>query len=319
MSSVAIDNSDATGNTAYIGVMGFGTPHVYKTTNAGGVWTDWSGSGGTALPDAPVNDVLVDSPVGQIYAATDVGVFVSSTTSASWTEVGTPAAPGATGYLPNVPTSALRMFDSGAVKKLRVSTYGRGIWEYSLPAIPDYTNVISNTPQTVFPTQTATFNGTLTAQAGYSSPVNLSCTGTTPTTCTLNPTQQTPTSGGAAYTLTAGGATGDYNFNAHAVGTDSNTTTHDAAVTLRVVDFALTAPSPNTLTVVQGGTSNQSTFVVSAQGSFAGAVTLTCPSGLPTGAACVFSPSATVNPTSSTPVTVTLDGNRRARVRPWEM
>jgi len=306
LSSVTIDKSDATGNTAYVGVMGFGTPHVWKTTNAGTSWTDWSGSASTVLPDAPVNDLLVDTQTAQIYAATDVGVFVSSTTTASWAEVGTASAPGATGYLPNVPTSALRMFNSGSVKKLRVSTYGRGIWEYSLPAVPDFTNAISNSPQTVFPTQTATFNGTLTSIDGYNSSVHLSCTGTTPSTCTLNPTQQTPTAGGATYTLTAGGAAGDYSFNAHAVGTDSNTTTHDAPVVLHVVDFALTSPSPNTLTVIPGGTSSQSTFVVSALGSFAGMVTLTCPTGLPTGTACVFSPSATVSPTLSTPVTVTL-------------
>ncbi len=99
---------------------------------------------------------------------------------------------------------------------------------------------------------------------------------------------------------------GDYSFNAHAVGTDPNTITHDAAVTLHVVDFNLTAPSPNSLTVGQGGTSGTSTFQVTAAGSLAGTVTLSCSAGLPSGAACVFSPSSSVSPTSSTPVTVRL-------------
>ncbi len=312
ISSVAMDKSDATGTTAYVGIMGFSTPgfptpHVWKTTNAGASWMDWTGTG---LPDAPVNALLVDSSVtpAQIYAGTDVGVFVSSTTAASWTEVGPAPGPGVSGFLPDAPVTALQMFHPDAgTKTLVASTYGRGIWNYALVASADYTNVISNSPQTVFPAQTATFNGTLTAQGGYSSPVNLSCTGTMPAPCTLQPKQITfsgnPT---ATYTLTAGGLVGDYSFNAHAVGTDGNAITRDASVTLHVVDFNLTAPSPNSLSVGQGGTSGASTFQVTAAGSFAGTVTLSCSAGLPSGAACVFSPSSSVNPTSSAPVTVTL-------------
>ena len=202
------------------------------------------------------------------------------------------------GFLPNAPVTALQIFNYEGMKTLVASTYGRGIWYYALS--PDYTNVISNSPQTVFPTQTATFNGTLTAQDGYDSPVNFSCT---PAPCKLQPTQITPT---ATYTLMAGGAVGDYSFNAHAVGTDPYAITRDAAVTLHVVDFNLTAPSPNSITVGQGETSQASTFQVTASGSFAGTVALSCPAGLPTGAACVFSPSSTVSPTSSSPVTATL-------------
>jgi hypothetical protein len=307
ISTVAMDQSDTTGNTAYVGIMGFSTPgfptpHVWKTANAGASWTDWTGTG---LPDAPVNALLVDSSVtpAQIYAGTDVGVFVSSTTAASWTEVGPAPGPGVSGFLPDAPVTALQLFNSGGTKALVASTYGRGIWNYSLLALSGYTNVISNSPQTVFPAQTATFNGTLTAKGGYASAVNLSCSGAAPNTCTLAPTQITPTH---TYTLTAGGFVGDYSFNAHAVGTDPNAVTVNATVTLHVVDFNLTAPSPNSLSVGQGGTSAASTIQVTAAGSFAGTVTLSCSAGLPAGAACVFSPSSSVNPTSSSPVTVTL-------------
>jgi hypothetical protein len=284
--------------------MGFHVAHVFKTTNAGATWSDWSGSGGTALPDAPVNALLVDAPSATIYAGTDVGVFMSSTASASWTEVGVPSQPGGQpGYLPNVPVTAIQMYNNAGTKQIRVSTYGRGIWEYALAVAPDYANAIFNSPQTIFPGQAATFNGKLTAFGGYASPVNLSCTGTAPTTCALNPTQATPT---ATYSVTAGGAVGDYNFNVHAVGTDAKTITHDAPAALHVVDFGLTAPNPNALTVQQGGTSNASTFQVTAAGSFSGTVNLSCSSELPSGAACQFSPSNAVKPTASSPVTVTL-------------
>jgi len=302
ISSVAIDTSVANGQTAYVGIMGFHTSHVWKTTNAGTSWTDWSGN----LPDAPVSALLVDSAAGVVYAGTDVGVFSSSTTVTPvvWTEVGPVAGPG-TGFLPSAPVTAIQIFSNGVVKELRVSTYGRGIWEFNLPLAADFTNVISDSPQTMFPNQNATFHGTLTSQGGYNSPVNLSCTGTKPTTCTLNPTQVTPTAGGATYTVTAGGAVGDYSFNAHGVGTDSSNTTHDAAVTLHVVDFALTPVSPSPIIVPQGFTGT-ATFQVTASGSFAQGVTLSCPSGLPLQATCGFSPSSTVNPTAGNPVTVTL-------------
>ena len=232
-----------------------------------------------------------------------LGCLLARLLSASWAEVGTAAAPGASGYLPNVPVTAIRIYSLGGTKKLRVSTYGRGIWEYTLALGPDYTNVISNTPQTTYPGQAATFNGTLTALNGYASQVNLSCTGSVPGNCNLNPAQETPT---GTYTVSASGAVGDYSFNAHAVGTDSLKITHDAAMTLHIVDFNVSAPNPNALAVAQGGTSNASTFQVTASGSFAGTVVLSCASGLPSGAACVFSPSSSVNPTLAAPVTVTL-------------
>ena len=146
ISSVAMDSSDVSGSTAYVGIMGFSTPgfptsHVWKTANAGARWTDWTGTGATELPDAPVNALLVDASAGLIYAGTDVGVFVSATSAPSWTEVGPAPAPGASGFLPNAPVTALQLFNPNAgTKTLVASTYGRGIWNYSLETTPGYTN-----------------------------------------------------------------------------------------------------------------------------------------------------------------------------------
>ncbi|MBZ5707039.1 MAG: hypothetical protein LAN63_16965 [Acidobacteriia bacterium] len=314
LSGVAVDNSDATGQTAYVTIMGFHVSHVWKTTNAGTTWTDFGGiTPGTGLPDAPANAVIVDPgptpTTGTVYVATDVGVFSASTGSTppvAWTEVGPAPSSMQNGYLPNVAVTALRIFNSGGTKKLRASTYGRGVWEFNLVTTPDFQIGFSTSTQTIFPTQSATYNGTLTALNGYTDQVALSCTGTVPSTCTLNPTTVTPlVPPGALFTLTADGAVGDYAFNAHAVGSDINATTHDAALTLHVVDFNLTAPQPGSITVNRPNTSDPISFQVTALGSFSGTVTLSC-SGLPAGAACNFSPSSSVNPTSSTPVTVTL-------------
>jgi hypothetical protein len=302
ISGIALDPSDPTGQTAFVTIMGFHVSHVFKTTNAGTTWTNFTAN----LPDAPADAVVVDPQGGTVYVGTDVGVFSSATASANWTEVGPVVAATSSGYLPNVPVTALRIFNSGGKKLLRASTYGRGIWEYNLIVTPDYQISISNSPLTIFPAQTATFNGTLTATSGYSSTVTLSCTGTPlPGTCTPNPQTLTPVaSPGTSFKITAASSAGDYAFNVHAVGSDASTTTHDAPVTLHVVDFLLGAPSPASVSVLQGNTSGGIAFVVSAAGSFSGNVTLACPTtGLPAGVGCTFSPSSLV---SSFPATVTL-------------
>ncbi len=307
IAAVALDTSDGSGQTAYVGIMGFHASHVFKTTNAGAAWTNWTGSGSTSLPDAPVSSIVVDSVSGTVYAGTDVGVFSSPTSGSTgvWTEVG-PAAMSGPGFLPSAPVTALQLFNNGLVKELRVSTYGRGIWQFNIPLAPDFTDVISNSPQTVLPSQTATFNGTVTAVGGYSSRVDLSCTGTPPSTCTLNPTHLIPAAPtGVSYTVTASDATaGDYAFNVHAVGTDSSTVTHDTPVVLHVVDFAVGATNPTTITVPQG-LSASAAFQVSALGSFSSSVTLSCSSGLPSGAACTFQPNP-VSPTSASPANPTI-------------
>ncbi|HTC95451.1 MAG TPA: hypothetical protein VK699_18540 [Terriglobales bacterium] len=177
--------------------------------------------------------------------------------------------------------------------------------------ISDYSLAISNSPLTIFPGQTAVFNGTLTTANGYNNTVNLSCGAGQPATCTLLPTSQTPTSGGAAFQVKASDViVNDYNFNVQGVGTDSLQTSHAQAVTLHIVDFNLTAPSPSTLTTgasVNPTTTPAAGFQVSVSGTFSGTVNLSC-SGLPAGASCSFSPSAALSFTGagSQPVTVSI-------------
>src|SRR6202035_4412321 len=70
ISSVVTDSSDATGNTAYLTVMGFtgGAGHVWKTTNAGATWTDFTAN----LPDSAANAVVALPPLAQLPICTDV-------------------------------------------------------------------------------------------------------------------------------------------------------------------------------------------------------------------------------------------------------
>ena len=121
------------------------------------------------------------------------------------------------------------------------------------------------------------------------------------------PGSLTPTPTGAAFSLNAGSSTiGNYNFNLQASGTDPNNTTHTAALTLQVINFSVTTPSPTSVNVPRGATSLPVSFQLSAQGSFNQSVTLSCNIGLLIhGATCAFTPSATFNLTSGSPVTAT--------------
>ena len=179
--------------------------------------------------------------------ATDVGVFWSFTANANWTRSWTAPNSGQAGYLPNVAVTALGIFTrSDSTKLLRASTYGRGVWEF--PLTPDFSLSISNTPIIVFAGQVPPhFTGTITALGGYNSQVNLSCAPVS--TCVVKPTfvnppGPPPLGTPLTATVTPGNTPGDYSFDLHGAGTDPNRVTNDAAFTLKVVDFNLTAPSP---------------------------------------------------------------------------
>lgn len=131
---VMFDPTDATGNTAYVTVGGYwgsATGHVFKTTNlsAGSVtWTGVSGSGATAIPDVPVNCIVVDPyDASALYACTDVGVYFSTNGGTNWNPLGT--------GLPRVPVFEMA-FTAGTTgsRSLRIATHGRGMWEMLPPA-----------------------------------------------------------------------------------------------------------------------------------------------------------------------------------------
>lgn len=306
ISGIAIDSSDTTGLTAYVTIMGFGVSHIWKTTNGGSSWTDFTGS----LPDSPANAVLVDpgsnSLTGTVYVATDVGLFSSPTAGPDWSEVGPSPDSVQTGYLPNVAVTMLQMYNTGSDKFLRASTYGRGLWQFPLITTPDFTLSVSNTPLTIFDGSSAKFEGFAYSLDGYSKSVTLSCaSGITPlpSTCSVSPGSVTPSTDGTSFIITASGADGTYGFNLS--GTDSNSLTHSAAVTLNVIDFNLDAPSVNSVTLGPASTSSLISLQVTAAGPFAQSVSLSC-SGLPNGALCNFEPSSSVSPTATHPVAVTL-------------
>lgn len=107
------------------GIQRVGNPAVvWRTADASAAtptWSNISGSGLTALPSLPVNDVERDTFNYVYYAATDVGVFVSPDEGAHWYNMNAMG-------LPNVPVYDLWIYQSGGTSFLYAATFGRGIW-----------------------------------------------------------------------------------------------------------------------------------------------------------------------------------------------
>jgi DNA-binding transcriptional ArsR family regulator len=95
--------------------------HVFKTTNGGETWEDVSGN----LPNAPVNDIVIDKANSTVYVGTDVGVFYLKNAKKNWKPVGGQA-------LPLVPVLDIRLHSPS--NTLYASTFGRGVFKIDLSA-----------------------------------------------------------------------------------------------------------------------------------------------------------------------------------------
>ena len=133
VSQVAVDPRVAT--TAYLTVSGFGSGHVFRTTNGGVNWTNISGN----LPDAPANDIVVDPSLpNTLYVATDVGVLQTTNGGGTWSPLGT--------GLPNSAVLSLKLHS--ASRTLRAGTHGRSAWQTHLP-LDDLAIGMTETPNPV--------------------------------------------------------------------------------------------------------------------------------------------------------------------------
>ncbi len=121
---VAADPTDP--QVIYVAHSGFGQdlhdPRVYRSTNRGTTWTAISGN----LPDAPVNDLVVDPVLpGTLYAGTDLGVFETRNLGETWVPLG--------GYMPIQPVWDLELH--AATRKLYAFTHGRSAWVLDLNTV----------------------------------------------------------------------------------------------------------------------------------------------------------------------------------------
>jgi hypothetical protein len=165
--------------------------------------------------------------------------------------------------------------------------------------------------------QNVIWNGTLTALHGYNGTVNLSCAGTTPATCSVNPSSLVPNASGAAFTVTVGNATAA-SFSFSIQGTDG-ITTHSQSASLTIgtdVNWIDTGANAGT---VEAGDSAVYSFSAAPAGAatFTGAVNFTC-SNLPALTTCAFTPPTIAAGAGTTAVTLTIatTGPYSGRSRP---
>jgi subtilisin family serine protease len=150
--------------------------------------------------------------------------------------------------------------------------------------------------------QASHFDVTVRSVAGFNSDVTITCGGLQPpsicTPVTVHPTHE----GVSASIAVSDPTVGDKGF--ELIGTAAvNGSQHQVEATLRVSDLAIDPASPATVTVPHGASSQDISVVLHATGTFDSAVNISC-AGLPAGATCRFNPSATVYPTTGTPLDV---------------
>jgi len=107
-------------NIAWLSFSGYSAgDKVFYTNNAGQTWTNIS----AGIPNIPVNMLIIQNGVpGAVYAGTDGGVFYKDDNFSSWQYYST--------NLPNVIITDIDIQDN--LGKLRVATFGRGVWESDL-------------------------------------------------------------------------------------------------------------------------------------------------------------------------------------------
>ncbi|MCP4216928.1 MAG: hypothetical protein GY765_19920 [bacterium] len=95
---------------------------VFRSANGGDSWQNLSGS----LVNIPVNCLAIDPLSGGIYLGTDLGVFYAGAADGNWVAYDN--------GLPNVIVNDIELhLNSG---KIRIATYGRGLWEAPLAQVP---------------------------------------------------------------------------------------------------------------------------------------------------------------------------------------
>ncbi|HSD62450.1 MAG TPA: T9SS type A sorting domain-containing protein [Ignavibacteriaceae bacterium] len=121
---VAIDPNDPM--IAYATLSGYRNdeylPHIFRTSDAGSSWTDISSN----IPEAPVNDIIVDPDNTNIlYAASDVGVFYSLNNGGNWQYLGD--------SLPDAPVTDIILHNP--TRTLVTATYGRSFYSIDISNI----------------------------------------------------------------------------------------------------------------------------------------------------------------------------------------
>lgn len=114
--------------TAYVGLGGFATDGLRKTTNGGASFVDLTGSGVTGLPSAPVYGIAQHPQLPtRLYVGTAVGIFASADGGATWSTSNDGPA--------DVSVDEVVFLHNSTT--LLAATHGRGLWTIAIrePAV----------------------------------------------------------------------------------------------------------------------------------------------------------------------------------------
>ncbi|MBD77749.1 MAG: hypothetical protein CL840_02255 [Crocinitomicaceae bacterium] len=121
ISSVFADPTDK--NYVIVTLSGYeASEKIYVSSDQGKTWANYTYSG---LPNVPANCFVMDAKSGDNYIGTDVGVFLIDSATNTWSRFGD--------KLPNVPVVDMKIHV--ATSKLRIGTFGRGMWESELNTV----------------------------------------------------------------------------------------------------------------------------------------------------------------------------------------
>jgi hypothetical protein len=272
-------------NTAYVTFDGYGVTagHIWKTVNLSNATPTWT-SVSVGIPDVPVNGFIVDPHNSNIlYAGTDIGVFAS-------TDAGLTFAPYGMG-LPRVPVFDLKV---STKPTLRIATHGRGMWEIApISAGFSTTTAASANPTSASVGATVTLSASVAHTLGSAVP-----TGTVAFLDGNNPVGSAPLNGSAVASLSTSFQTGGTHSITASYGGDSNYAASQGTTSVSVSDFSITIP--NGSQTVKAGQPATYTINTTTAAGFAGTVSFTCTTGLPSLTSCSFNPTTVTNSGSTT-------------------
>jgi len=123
-----IEFQPSSGSAVYLTYSGYTTAqygksvHVFKSTSAGGTWTDITNN----LPDVPVNTIEVHpSNSNLLFIGTDIGVFLSDDGGATWE-------PANNGF-PATQVVAIKL--NTTTDRIVAATHGRGVFDARLSTV----------------------------------------------------------------------------------------------------------------------------------------------------------------------------------------
>jgi photosystem II stability/assembly factor-like uncharacterized protein len=120
ITDIEVSSNDS--NKVWLTFSSYSNQTVFQSKDAGATWTNIS----AGLPQVPANCIIHQKNTRNLYVGTDIGVFYKDSTSSSWLPFGT--------GLPNVIVSDIDFQYNQS--KVRVSTFGRGLWEIDAFQLP---------------------------------------------------------------------------------------------------------------------------------------------------------------------------------------